>query len=130
MPSQRYDEFFEIIHCMSLAPKCRQRGSTFTALRIFLIVAMEVRKDAHRASSKRSSSRCNDYGNYVDYADYSRRSARPASPSNGRRLSEPSAARRHLATDRARVIRRLEDGTNEFTELRWGFPPAPTEAAP
>jgi putative SOS response-associated peptidase YedK len=27
-------------------------------------------------------------------------------------------------TDRAPVIRRLEDGTNEFSELRWGFPPA------
>jgi putative SOS response-associated peptidase YedK len=27
-------------------------------------------------------------------------------------------------TDRAPVIRRLEDRTNEFSELRWGFPSA------
>ena len=26
-------------------------------------------------------------------------------------------------TDKGPVIRRLEDGSNEFTELRWGFPP-------
>src|SRR5207302_8367944 len=28
------------------------------------------------------------------------------------------------------VIRRLEDGTNEFTELRWGFPPARPKGPP
>ena len=26
--------------------------------------------------------------------------------------------------------RRLEDGTNEFSELRWGFPPARPKGAP
>src|ERR1700723_1244378 len=26
-------------------------------------------------------------------------------------------------TDRAPMIRRLEDGTNDFSEIRWGFPP-------
>jgi putative SOS response-associated peptidase YedK len=33
-------------------------------------------------------------------------------------------------TDRAPVIRRLEDGTNAFSELRWGFPPARSKGAP
>ena len=28
------------------------------------------------------------------------------------------------------MIRRLEDGTNEFAELRWGFPPARPKGAP
>src|SRR5258707_8434229 len=33
-------------------------------------------------------------------------------------------------TDKAPVIRRFEDGTNEFAELRWGFPPAGPKAGP
>jgi putative SOS response-associated peptidase YedK len=33
-------------------------------------------------------------------------------------------------TDKAPVIRRLEDGTNDFGELRWGFPPARPKGAP
>lgn len=33
-------------------------------------------------------------------------------------------------TDPAPVIRRLEDGTNEFTELRWGFLPGRPKAPP
>jgi putative SOS response-associated peptidase YedK len=33
-------------------------------------------------------------------------------------------------TDRAQVIRRLEDSTNEFTELRGGFPPARPKRLP
>jgi putative SOS response-associated peptidase YedK len=28
------------------------------------------------------------------------------------------------------VIRRLEDGTNEFSEIRWGFPPGRPKAPP
>jgi putative SOS response-associated peptidase YedK len=33
-------------------------------------------------------------------------------------------------TDPAPVIRRLEDGTNDFAQLRWGFPPARSKRAP
>ena len=33
-------------------------------------------------------------------------------------------------TDRAPVIRRLEDGTNEFSESRWGFPPTRPKGVP
>jgi putative SOS response-associated peptidase YedK len=32
-------------------------------------------------------------------------------------------------TDRAPVIRRLEDGTNQFSEIRWGFPPGRPKGA-
>jgi putative SOS response-associated peptidase YedK len=48
----------------------------------------------------------------------------------------PTAAPNHeprddiWPTDRAPVIRRLEDATNEFTELGWGFPPARPKGAP
>jgi putative SOS response-associated peptidase YedK len=37
---------------------------------------------------------------------------------------ESQTARRDLADRPGPVIRRLEDGSNEFTEFRWGFPPA------
>jgi putative SOS response-associated peptidase YedK len=33
-------------------------------------------------------------------------------------------------TDRAPVMRRLENGTNEFSEIRWGFPPAQPKRPP
>ena len=33
-------------------------------------------------------------------------------------------------TDIAPVIRRLKDGTNEFSESRWGFPPARSKSPP
>jgi putative SOS response-associated peptidase YedK len=33
-------------------------------------------------------------------------------------------------TDRAPVIRHLEDGTNEFSEIRWGFSPAQPKRPP
>ena len=43
---------------------------------------------------------------------------------------KPGTARRHLADRSCPVIRRLEDGTNEFSELRWGFPPARRKGPP
>jgi putative SOS response-associated peptidase YedK len=33
-------------------------------------------------------------------------------------------------TDKAPVIRRLEDETNDFTELRWSFPPPQPKRPP
>ena len=74
---------------------------------------------------------CNDYGNHVPYDDYVQAFSQirvpvrfPASPPN----LEP---REDIwPTDRAPVIRRLEDGSNEFTELRWGFPPGRPKGAP
>jgi putative SOS response-associated peptidase YedK len=68
---------------------------------------------------------CNDFGNNIPYSEYL------AAFSQTRiRVRWPKAApnlepRDDIwPTDRAPVIRRLEDGTNEFSELRWGFPPA------
>src|SRR5690348_5620102 len=37
--------------------------------------------------------------------------------------AEPESPEDIWPTDKAPVIRRREDGTNEFSELRWGFPP-------
>jgi putative SOS response-associated peptidase YedK len=74
---------------------------------------------------------CNDYGNEIPYDEYLRAFSQtritvgfpPAAPN-----LEPRAD--IWPTDPAPVIRRLEDGTNEFAQLRWGFPPAKPKAAP
>ena len=68
---------------------------------------------------------CNDFGNNIPYSDYLAAFSQTRIP-----VKWPSAApnlepRDDIwPTDRAPVIRRLEDGKNEFSELRWGFPPA------
>lgn len=81
--------------------------------------------------SKRSSSRCNDYGNYVDYADYLAAFSQTRIPVKWPDAIPNLQPRDDIwPTDRAPVIRRLEDGTNEFTELRWGFPPAQPKRPP
>jgi putative SOS response-associated peptidase YedK len=74
---------------------------------------------------------CNDYGNDIPYDAYRQAFSQirvpvrfPSSPSN----LEPRAD--IWPTDKAPVIRRLEDGLNEFIELRWGFPPARPKGAP
>ena len=66
---------------------------------------------------------CNDFGNNIPYSDYLAAFSQTRIP-----VKWPSAApnlepREDIwPTDRAPVIRRLEDGTNEFSELRWGLP--------
>lgn len=86
---------------------------------------MEARKRCTGLHSKRSSSRCNDYGNYVDYADYLAAFSQTRIPVKWPEAIPNLQPRDDIwPTDRAPVIRRLEDGTNEFTELRWGFPPS------
>jgi putative SOS response-associated peptidase YedK len=68
---------------------------------------------------------CNDYGNHIPYSDYL-----AAFSQNRIRVKWPAAVpnlepRDDIwPTDPGPVIRRLEDGTNEFAVLRWGFPPA------
>ena len=74
---------------------------------------------------------CNDFGNHIPYSDYlaafSQTSIRVRWPKAAPNL-EP---REDIwPTDKAPVIKRLEDGTNEFAELRWGFPPARPKGAP
>jgi hypothetical protein len=75
-------------------------------------------------------SMCNDYGNHVPYSDYL-----AAFSQNRIRVKWPAAVpnlepRDDIwPTDPGPVIRRLEDGTNEFAVLRWGFPPAKPKGA-
>jgi putative SOS response-associated peptidase YedK len=74
---------------------------------------------------------CNDFGNDIPYSDY-------LAAFSQTRISVkwPSAApnlepRDDIwPTERAPVIRRLQDGTNEFSELRWGFPSARLKGPP
>src|SRR5437868_12158062 len=67
---------------------------------------------------------CNDFGNNIPYSDHL-----AAFNQTGIPVKWPNAApnlepRDDIwPTDRAPVIRRLKDGTNEFSELRWGSPP-------
>jgi putative SOS response-associated peptidase YedK len=74
---------------------------------------------------------CNDYGNHVPYSDYL-----AAFSQNRIRVKWPAVVpnlepRDDIwPTDPGPVIRRLEDGTNEFAVLRWGFPPAKPKGAP
>ena len=74
---------------------------------------------------------CNDFGNNIPYSDYLAAFSQTRIP-----VRWPSAApnlepREDIwPTDQAPVIRRLEDGRNEFAVLRWGFPPAKPKGAP
>jgi putative SOS response-associated peptidase YedK len=74
---------------------------------------------------------CNDFGNRVPYDDYVRAFGR------ARIAVEWPAAAPNLEprddiwpTDPAPVIRRMEDRTNRFAVLRWGFPPARPKGPP
>jgi putative SOS response-associated peptidase YedK len=74
---------------------------------------------------------CNDFGNNISYSDYLAAFSQTRIP-----VKWPSAApnlepRDNIwPTERAPVIRRLQDGTNEFSELRWGFPSARLKGPP
>ena len=74
---------------------------------------------------------CNDFGNNIPYSDYLAAFSETRIP-----VKWPSAApnlepREDIwPTDRAPVIRRHEDGANEFSELRWGFPSARLKGPP
>src|SRR5260370_38219474 len=74
---------------------------------------------------------CNDFGNNIPYSDYLAAFSQTRIP-----VKWPSAASNLeprddiWPTDHAPVIHRLKDGTNEFSELRWGFPPARPKRPP
>jgi putative SOS response-associated peptidase YedK len=74
---------------------------------------------------------CNDFGNNIPYSDYLAAFSQTRIP-----VKWPSAApslkpRDDIwPTERAPVIRRLQDGTNEFSELRCGFPSARLKGPP
>jgi len=74
---------------------------------------------------------CNDYGIHVPYDDYLRAFSHIRIPVKFPAASPNLEPRDDIwPTDTAPVIRRLEDGTNEFTQLRWGFPPSRPKGAP
>jgi putative SOS response-associated peptidase YedK len=74
---------------------------------------------------------CNDFGNHILYSDYLAAFGQTRIPVRWPKAAPNLEPREDIwPTDKAPVIRRLEDGTNEFSELRWGFPPARPKGAP
>src|SRR5207237_472340 len=66
---------------------------------------------------------CNDFGNHIPYSDYLAAFSQTRIPVRWPKAAPNLEPREDIwPTDKAAVIRRLEDGTNEFAELRWGFP--------
>jgi putative SOS response-associated peptidase YedK len=74
---------------------------------------------------------CNDYGNHIPYDDYLQAFSQIRIPVKWPNAAPNLQPREDIwPTDTAPVIRQLEDGTNEFTQLRWGFPPGRPKGAP
>ena len=74
---------------------------------------------------------CNDYGNKIPYSEYLAAFSEIRIPVKWPNAAPNLEPREDIwPTDRAPVIRRIEDGTNEFSELRWGFPPARPKGPP
>jgi putative SOS response-associated peptidase YedK len=74
---------------------------------------------------------CNDFGNKILYSDYLAAFSQTRIPVKWPKAAPNLEPRDDIwPTDRAPVIRRLEDGTNEFSELRWGFSPARPKGPP
>src|SRR5437764_8500238 len=74
---------------------------------------------------------CNDFGNKLPYRDYLAAFSQSRIPVKWPKAAPNLEPRNDIwPTDRAPVIRRLEDGTNDFAELRWGFPPARPKGPP
>jgi putative SOS response-associated peptidase YedK len=68
---------------------------------------------------------CNDFGNHIPYSDYLAAFSQTRIPVRWPKAAPNLEPREDIwPTDKAPVIRRIEDGTNAFSELRWGFPPA------
>jgi putative SOS response-associated peptidase YedK len=74
---------------------------------------------------------CNDFGNHIPYSDYLAAFSQTRIPVKWPNAAPNLEPRDDIwPTDKAPVIRRLEDGTNEFAELPWGFPPGRPKGAP
>ena len=74
---------------------------------------------------------CNDFGNHIPYSDYLAAFSQTRIPVRWPKAAPNLEPREDIwPTDKAPVIRRLQDGINEFAELRWGFPPARPKGAP
>jgi|SRR5580700_3931265 putative SOS response-associated peptidase YedK len=71
---------------------------------------------------------CNDVGNHIPYSEYLAAFSQTRITVKWPNAVPSLVPRDDIwPTDKAPVIRRLEDGTNEFSEIRWGFPPAQLE---
>src|SRR5437016_11988731 len=65
---------------------------------------------------------CNDYGNHIPYSDYLAAFSQTRIPVRWPTSAPNLEAREDIwPTDKPPVIRRLEDGTNEFTETPVGL---------
>src|SRR5207237_4775690 len=74
---------------------------------------------------------CNDFGNHIPYSDYLAAFSQTRIPVRWPTSAPNLEPREDIwPTDKAPVIRRLEDGTNEFTELPWRFPPSRPKGPP
>ena len=74
---------------------------------------------------------CNDFGNQIPYSDYLAAFSQTHIPVRWPNAAPNLESREDIwPTDPAPVIRRLEDGANEFSLLRWGFPPGRPKGAP
>jgi len=74
---------------------------------------------------------CNDYGNHIPYDDYLQAFSQTRIPVKWPNAAPNLQPREDIwPTDTAPVVRQLEDGTKEFTQLRWGFPPGRPKGAP
>jgi putative SOS response-associated peptidase YedK len=73
---------------------------------------------------------CNDYGNHIPYSAYLEAFSETRVPVRFPVAAPNLQPREDIwPTDTAPVIRQAEDGV-EFTQLRWGFPPARPKGAP
>jgi len=67
---------------------------------------------------------CNDYGNHISYRNCRASFSQARIPIKWPNAAPNLEPRDDIwPTDKAPVIRRLEDGTNEVSEIRWGFAP-------
>jgi putative SOS response-associated peptidase YedK len=74
---------------------------------------------------------CNDFGNHIPYDSYLQAFSQIRIPVRFPAAAPNLEPRDDIwPTETATIIRHLEDGTNEFAQLRWGFPPGRPKAAP
>jgi putative SOS response-associated peptidase YedK len=94
----------------------------------------EKRSSSHIAGYETANAElrmCNDFGNHIPYSDYLTAFSQTRIPVKWPNAAPNLEPRDDIwPTDKAPVVHRLEDGTNEFSELRWGFPPGRPKAAP
>ena len=87
-------------------------------------------KPEHPDARQNGKAMCNDYGNHIPYSAYLEAFSETRIPVRFPVAAPNLQPREDIwPTDTAPVIRQAEDGV-EFTQLRWGFPPARPKGAP